>query len=128
MASNRGFTLIECLVALLIIAMALPALLMNVGSMSNATERSRNTMIAHWIAENRLEEIYLTQQLERKIPRGLEADDVQMAGEVWDLQTEAIDMPPMLPGMDIVRVYVRVKLQGAESNLVELSGYLRAKQ
>ncbi len=127
MASERGFTLIECMVALLIIGMALPALLMNVGTMSNSASNARETMVAYWIAENKLQEIYLTQKLQNKIPRGVQADDVKMAGKTWDLQTEAVDMPPLFPGMELVRLYVRVRHQGEDLNLVEISGYLRAR-
>ena len=127
MASERGFTLIECLVALIIIAMALPALLMNIGTMANATDSARDTMVAHWIAENKLQEIYLTKELRNEIPSGKQADDVEMADKVWDWQTEAVVLPEIFPGLVITRVFVRVRLQGADANLVEISGFLSAQ-
>lgn len=120
MASNRGFTLVEVMVALLIVATALPALLMRIGSMASTTAHSRDVAVAHWVAENKIQEIYITQTLQKITPRGRQADDVPMAGAVWDWQTEMQDTE--VPGMS--RLYVRVSRQGAEDNLVELSGFI----
>lgn len=120
MASERGFTLVEVMVALLIVSMALPALLMRIGSMASTTAYSRDVAVAHWVAENRLQEIYLTQKLERVSPRGRQADDVQMAGATWDWQTEVQNTEVD----NMMRLYVRVRMQGSEENLVALSGFI----
>lgn len=120
MRSERGFTLVEVMVALLIVAMALPAMLMRIGSMANSAAHARDVAIAHWVVENQLQEIYLTQKLERIVPQGIQADDVQMAGETWDWQseTEATDVPGLL------RLRVRTSMQGREGVLAELSGFI----
>lgn len=122
MASNRsrGFTLVEVMVALLIVATALPALLMRIGSMASTTAHMRDTAIAHWIAENKMQEVFITQRLSGTTPRGRQADDVQMASATWDWQLEVqnTEVP------EIMRLYVRVRQQGAEENLVELSGFI----
>lgn len=117
---SQGFTLVEVMVALLIVALALPALLMRIGSMANATAHTREVALAHWVAENKLQEIYLTQRLQGITPRGRQADDVRMAGEVWDWQTETEETE--LPGL--LRLRVRVRMQDQEENLVELSGFI----
>lgn len=117
---SQGFTLVEVMVALLIVALALPALLMRIGSMANATAHTREVALAHWVAENKLQEIYLTQRLQGIAPRGRQADDVRMAGEVWDWQTETEETE--LPGL--LRLRVRVRMQDQEENLVELSGFI----
>lgn len=116
----KGFTLVEVMVALLIVALALPALLMRIGGMATAAGHTREVALAYWVAENKLQEIYLTQRLQGITPRGRQADDTQMAGETWDWQTETEETE--LPGL--LRLRVRVRMQGAEENLVELSGFL----
>ncbi len=121
MAFKRdGFTLVEVMVALLIVALALPALLMRIGGMASAAGHSREVAVAYWVAENKLQEIYLTQRLQGLIPKGRQADDTRMAGEVWDWQTETEETA--MPGL--LRIRVRVRMQGADDNLVELSGFL----
>ena len=121
MVSKRaGFTLVEVMVALLIVALALPALLMRIGGMASAAAHSRDVAVAYWVAENKLQEIYLTQRLQGVVPRGRQADDTRMAGAGWDWQTETEETE--LPGM--LRLRVRVRMQGDEHNLVELSGFL----
>lgn len=119
-SKSRGFTLVEVMVALLIVALALPALLMRIGGMATAAGHSRDVALAHWVAENKLQEIYLTQRLQGIVPRGRQADDTQLAGETWDWQTETEETE--LPGL--LRLRVRVRMQGSEENLVELSGFL----
>lgn len=119
-SKSTGFTLVEVMVAMLIVAIALPALLMRIGGMATAAGHTRDVALAHWVAENKLQEIYLTQRLQGIVPRGRQADDTQLAGETWDWQTETEETE--LPGL--LRLRVRVRMQGAEENLVELSGFL----
>lgn len=55
----RGFTLVEVLVALLIVALGLAALMTTIGSAANTSAILRDKTIADWIAMNRLEEVRL---------------------------------------------------------------------
>lgn len=115
---QRGFTLIEVMVALVIIGLALPALMGRMSSMANTVSYSRDLTIAHWVAENKIQEIYLTERLQRLVPKGRQAGDVEMAGIVWDWKTEAEEQKGIYAGA--LRVWVRVGRQGQEP-LVELS-------
>jgi general secretion pathway protein I len=56
---QRGFTLLEVLVALVIIGVALAASMRGAMSVTNATEDMRHTLLATMIAENRLAELRL---------------------------------------------------------------------
>ncbi|KQW51679.1 MULTISPECIES: type II secretion system minor pseudopilin GspI [unclassified Roseateles] len=58
----RGFTLIEVLVALVIVAIALGAGIKAAGALANNAERLAQVSAAQWCAENLLTELRLTQQ------------------------------------------------------------------
>ena len=61
---SRGFTLLEVLVALVIVGTALGASLRAVGSLTSNSAGLRSAMMATWSAENRLVQI----RLEREFP------------------------------------------------------------
>ncbi|AOY92438.1 type II secretion system protein GspI [Cupriavidus sp. USMAA2-4] len=58
--ARRGFTLIEVLVALTILAVALTAAMRAMGSMIEAGSALQNRMLAEWSAENHLANLRLT--------------------------------------------------------------------
>lgn len=119
--AQSGFTLVEVMVALIIVAMAVPALLMRMESMANSSIHNRVVTQAHWVAENRLTEVMLTKTLERKEPRGREAGDMMMAGEKWDWNVETVDTKNQeFPGFEMT---VRAAPQGKET-MADLVVYL----
>jgi len=59
---QRGFTLLEVLVALVIIGVALSAAMRGALSLTTAAEDMRYTMLATMVAENRLLELRLARQ------------------------------------------------------------------
>ncbi|MFS9599130.1 type II secretion system minor pseudopilin GspI, partial [Klebsiella variicola] len=58
----RGFTLIEVLVALVIVAIALGAGIKAAGALTHTAERLAEVSAAQWCAENLVTELRLTQQ------------------------------------------------------------------
>ncbi|MFN3862197.1 MAG: type II secretion system minor pseudopilin GspI [Roseateles sp.] len=62
MRKQQGFTLIEVLVALVIVAIALGAGIKAAGALANNAERLAQISAAQWCAENLLTELRLTQQ------------------------------------------------------------------
>lgn len=62
-AGWRGFTLVEVLVALAIVAVALAAGLRAAGALSNNTERLAAMTAAQWCAENALVNLRLARQV-----------------------------------------------------------------
>ena len=61
-AHSAGFTLLEVLVALVIVGTALGASLRAIGSLTQNSNGLRASMMATWSAENRLAEIRLARQ------------------------------------------------------------------
>ena len=117
-----GFTLVEVMVALVIIGMALPALLMQMSSMASSAIHSRNVTMAYWVAENKMQEIRLVKLTQGLSPKGRQAGDVELAGVKWDWQTEAVELPGA-EWQGFFRIWVRVKPQGEKDDLVEISGF-----
>lgn len=59
---NQGFTLLEVLVALLIVGTSLGASLRAVASLTQTSDSLRSVMMATWSAENRLVQIRLAKE------------------------------------------------------------------
>ena len=69
---NRGFTLLEVLVALVIVGTALGAGLRAVGSLTANSSGLRTSMMATWSAENRLVQIRLGREFPEIGKRGFD--------------------------------------------------------
>ncbi|WP_395822460.1 type II secretion system minor pseudopilin GspI [Collimonas sp.] len=80
---KAGFTLLEVLVALVIVGTALGASLRAVGSLTQNSEGLRAAMMATWSAENRLTQIRLGQEWPEIGNRSFECpqDDLQLRCE-----------------------------------------------
>lgn len=77
---QRGFTLLEVLVALAVIAIPLLALMESITTNVSNAAYLRDRTIAHWVAMNQVAE----QQLEPQWPApGQTQDQVPMAGRTW---------------------------------------------
>jgi len=77
---SSGFTLVEVLVALAIVALGSAAVMTALGTGSQSTSRLRERSYAEWVALNRLAEI----RVSRDWPlASTEADEETMAGQRW---------------------------------------------
>lgn len=77
---QRGFTLIEVMVALVIVAVAIGALISASGSFTSNTAHLRDRTFARWIAANRLAEM----RAMREWPDlGKSEGETQMARQTW---------------------------------------------
>jgi general secretion pathway protein I len=98
----RGFTLIEVLVALAIVAVGMAALL---GAMTSAADTSvylRDKMFAEWIALNRVEETRLST---RRPSKGKSDGEVEYAGRKWRWEQDVLETE--VPGL--LRIDVKVR-------------------
>ena len=103
-AGRGGFTLVEVMVALLVIAIALPALLAAVSRQLDGTGYLRDKSVAQWLAGNKLTETRL--QLRHGAPLfiGRRSGTSTLAGRdwLWWLESSAAGVD------DFYRLEVRV--------------------
>ncbi|MBL4712737.1 MAG: type II secretion system minor pseudopilin GspI [Gammaproteobacteria bacterium] len=75
-----GFTLIEVMVALTIIAISLGALLNTSGAQANSATYLKQKTLAHWVAMNELTQLYIL----KKLPNvGEKKGSTKMANHEW---------------------------------------------
>lgn len=79
-ARGQGFTLLEVLVALTIVALSLGALISTSGSQATSAAYLKQKTIAHWVAMNEITQL----QIEKAWPsKGDAKGSAQMAGTEW---------------------------------------------
>lgn len=94
-AITGGFTLLEVLVALLLLSLAMVALVRSVGQEAIALGQQRDASLAQWVAANRLAEV----RLRRELPASGQAQGrSRMGGRDWrwQLEARATDSPGLL--------------------------------
>jgi general secretion pathway protein I len=98
----RGFTLIEVLVALAIVAIGMAAVLEALTSSANTAAFLQSKTFAQWAALNRLETVRL---LGADPPVGTSHHTVEYAGRKWEWQQKVTDT--QIPGLLKIEVNVR---------------------
>lgn len=87
---TEGFTLIEMLIALAIIAIVGLTLSSAVGSVIAQTYTLEQRLIAHWVAENHLARVRLARiGTTDALPTGRETERVRMSGRTWRIARES---------------------------------------
>jgi general secretion pathway protein I len=111
----RGFTLVEVLVAMLVIAMGVGALLTTLMISANAANHLRDKSLAQWIAFNRVSEARLASS--RPGP-GVTHGTVEYANAVWRWEQQVADA-----GVSgLMRIDVRVTRIGDAGAVADLAG------
>ncbi len=116
---TAGFTLIEVVVAMAVVALGLLAVFRVVSDTVNNTSHLRDRTFAEWIADNQLTEIRLRGALPSV---GSASGTVDYAGREWDWESTVSETS--VP--DLVRVNVEVRLSSSAGggSLARLSGFL----
>ena len=102
MRHPRGFTLIEVLVALAIVAIGMAAVLGALTSSANTISYMRDKTFAQWLALNQIETLRLSGQM---TPTGNSDGNVDFAGRSWHWRHEVT--ATQVPG--VVRIDVKVR-------------------
>lgn len=118
----RGFTLVEVMVALAIVAIALPALLMALYQQIDDTAYLRDKTLAYMVAENKLAEIRLVIGSTRNLSAGKDSGLASMADRdwYWWVETKATEVEKFF------RVDITVSLdeEQQEQPLYTLSAFM----
>ena len=86
---ERGFTLLEMLVALTVIAVVGLAVSSAIGNVVNQTYTLEQRLVAHWVAENHLARVRLARVGNTEaLPTGRETERVRMSGRTWRIERE----------------------------------------
>ncbi|MCZ6828355.1 MAG: type II secretion system minor pseudopilin GspI [Gammaproteobacteria bacterium] len=121
---QRGFTLVEVMVALIIVAFLLPALLMGFNQQADGIAYLRDKSVAQWVASNKLTETRLGLQRTQQLFKGERSGSTEMAQREWYwwLESEATEIE------DFYRIEVRVadSKDGSKAPLFTLVGFLAA--
>ena len=116
--TQSGFTLIEVLVALFILAITMSAVSRTASSSINHVDALRTRVIADWVAQNRL----AAHQARNDYPApGIQTGEEIQAGQTYPWQEEVIATPNPTMRRIVVNVYAP---DDAKHSLRELTGYL----
>lgn len=120
---QAGFTLVEVMVAMMIVALALPALLDQAERLSQHTFVARAKTQAFWVAQNKMAEISINRRLNGELPPRKERDTVELGRDKWQwtVTTEETPMENML------RLEVEVGRAGEEGSQAWLTGFIRGE-
>lgn len=115
---SSGFTLIEVLVALIVVGLGMLAVIQTVSQTANNTAYIRDKSIAHWIAMNQLTKV----RLEPNAPAvDKSSDEVKMAGRDWRWTMEVKQTP--VESIRRIEVSVRPAEAPEKSSLAYISGF-----
>jgi len=122
--SVRGFTLIEVMVALAVVAVALPALMFSLHQQIDGTAYLRDKSVAHLIAANKLTEVRLLARARGQLLKGTDSGTTEMAGRQWDWQLNSTET--QLPKFFRVEIKVQAPDSPDENSIYTLVGFLSA--
>ena len=120
MRAQRGFTLIEVLVALAIVTIGMAAVLEALTSSARATLYLRRKSFAEWVAINQIERVRLTGVLPRT---GTSSGQVHFARRLWHWRQKVI--ATLVPGVERIEVSTRpVKGPDGHEWYATVTGYM----
>lgn len=120
-SKQSGFSLMEVLVALAVLAIAMAALVESAGSFTSNQSYLENKTIAHWVALNQLAAL---QVADSAPPMGMQEGVEEMAGRIWRWTTQLTQTADQ----DVAKASVTVRQEEDETVYALLTGYVEVAQ
>ncbi len=118
--TSKGFTLIEVMVALTIVALSLTAAAATMMQMVGTSQTMRDRTYASWIAQNRIAELRLAPESPKV---GSTDGEVEYANTEWAWRTTVEET-----GVDrLYRIDVAVRLAGTDDPIRTVTGFVGPK-
>lgn len=115
-AHSTGFTLIEVMVALVIVALSLTAVTASISQMVDAAKTMRERTYASWIAQNRITELRLADSTPNV---GATSGEVEYANADWSWRAVVSET-----GVEeLYRIDVSVSLAGSDDVVRTVTGF-----
>lgn len=121
---STGFTLVEVMVALAVVAVALPALMMALYQQIDGTAYLRDKSLAHMVAANKLTEIRIMAEATRSLPEGSDSGLVELAERQWQWWRES--KKTELENFYRIEIKVAQEEGQVDAPLVTLAAFLSA--
>jgi len=113
----RAFTLVEVLIALVVLAVGIMALVSGASDFARNASDLRQRSLARWVAENRLTEL----TLQATWPdTGKDSGKERMGGVEWEWEVDV----QKTPNGDIRRALVSVRKEQSSAVLARLEGFV----
>lgn len=121
MKANRGFTLVEVMVALVVFAVVSVALVRNTTQSLRQAGQIQEKTIAWWLAENQMSALRMLERSDNNFPSvGVSREVIETGDVSWEVETDIESTEN-----DFVRrVVVSVYRESNDVSSVELVGFL----